>query len=344
MASGSQVRAFALLGDSNVHPHINKTSCRANPNLKGAQVLRCGHIGTFSGTLEKVRPDVNVCIVACITNFLTSAEGPSAISQRVDPVLQQICSTLTEFCAAFPTRMCLISPPMYRSNPTWYREGLPEVLTLFSQTFTDHPPNLHILPSFATPDFEADGVHLSAYSGLEYILHLFDSSLELIGMLEAPPERVAIKNSESARVLEDRVMALEQDHRRLNRVVERKSAIDAELDDFHKNEKFQDSFLISGLPRIPPEVIGKPWQDQAVRDVQAVLKILMGREYSIIVVQNATSRVPNAEVKYNVKMADVGECRCVFVMVGFFFRVQGFECKDSLSFCLIEISSLSCVC
>ena len=167
MASGSQVRAFALLGDSNVTPHINKTSCRAHPSLKSAQVLACGHLGIFSGTLEKVRQDINVCIIACITNFLSAADGPPNITQRVDPVLQQISATLAEFCEAFPARSFLISPPMYRTHPTWYREGLPEVLTLFSQTFSDRPPNLHLLPSFATPGFESDGGHLSAYSGLE---------------------------------------------------------------------------------------------------------------------------------------------------------------------------------
>ena len=57
----------------------------------------------------------------------------------------------------------------------------------------------------------------------------------------------------------------------------------------------------------------------------------MGREYNIIVVQNATSRVPNAEVKYNVKMANVGECRCVFIMVGF-----SFGCSKFVRPCLIE--------
>ena len=309
MASGSQVRVFSLLGDSNVHPHINKTSCRAHPSLKGAQVLPCGHLGIFSGTLEKVRPETNVCIVACLTNFLTAADGPSTVSQRVDPVLQQIQTTLNEFCDLSPTRIVLVSPPMYRTSPTWYREGLPEVLTLFSQIFTDRPPNLHLLPSFATPDFDSDGVHLSAYSGLEYILHLFDSSIELISMLEAPIDQVTARSTESTRVLEDRVMALEQDHRRLNRVVEHKSAVDAELADSLKNEKFEDSFLISGLARIPPDVVGKPWQDQAVKDVQAVLTTLMGREFSIVVVQNATSRVPDAEVKYNVKMADVNDSK-----------------------------------
>ena len=96
-------------------------------------------------------------------------------------------------------------------------------------------------------------------------------------MLEAPIDQLALKRAESTRVLEDHVVALEHDHRQLNRVVELKSAVDAELADFHKNEKFEDS---SGITRIPQE---------AVRNVQAVLLILMGGEFNIVVVQNTTS-------------------------------------------------------
>ena len=65
-------------------------------------------------------------------------------------------------------------------------------------------------------------------------------------------------------MLEDRVMVLEQDHRRLNRVVEKMSATKAELADFRTNERYEDSFIISGLKAIPSELIGKAWQDQAV--------------------------------------------------------------------------------
>ena len=316
----AQVRAFALLGDSNIHRHINKTSSRAHPSLKTAQVVPCGHLGIFSETLQKLKPEINVCVVSCLTNFLSGADGPKTVSHRVEPVLKQIQSTLAESCTSFPSRMYLVSPPMYRTSPTWYREGLPEVLTLFSQTMTsDKPPNLHLLPSFATPDFESDGVHLTPYSGLEYVLHLLDSAHDLFEFLEAPIDEVAVKTCESTRVLEDRVMALEQDHRRLNRVVESKTAVDAEFDDFHKNETFVDSFVIHGLPRIPPEIVGKPWQDRAVRDVQAVLLILMGRECPIVVVQNATSRVPNAEVKYNVKMVEINDSKVIRKKFGSFF-------------------------
>ena len=319
MAS-AQVRVFALLGDSNIQRHINKTSLRASPGLKSAQVLPCGHVGIFQETLGKVRPDVSVCIVSCLTNFLTGADGPPPVSHRIDAVLQTILASVVEFCTNQPDRLCLLSPPMYRTAPVWYREGLPEVLTLFSQTFSaSRPDNLRILPSFPTPEFEADGVHLTAYSGLEYVLHLFDAAQDLIEKFKASPEEVLVQSCESTRVLEDRVMVLEQDHRRLNAVVERKTAADAELADHHANEKFVDSFVIHGLKPISSDLIGKAWQVQALADVQEVLKFLFGREFDIIVVQNATSRVPGAEVKYNVKMAKIADSELIRKKFGSFF-------------------------
>ena len=316
----AQIRAFALLGDSNIQRHINKTSVRAHPDLKKAQVLPCGHMDIFAETLGKVKPDATVCIVSCLTNFLTSAEGSTTVSHRIDPVLKVMHSALTEFCAAQPDRLCLLSPPMYRTSPLWYREGLPEVLSLFSQTFvSERPPNLHILPSFPTPDYEPDGIHLTAYSGLEFILHLFDSSHELFAMLESTVDELVVRSCESTRVLEDRMMVLEQDHRRLNRVVEHKTAIDAELADFQANERFEDSFVIHGLAPISSDLFGKAWQDQAVKDVQAVLVVLLKREFRIVVVQNATSRAPNAEVKYNVRMVDVADSKLIRTTFGTFF-------------------------
>ena len=343
MASGGPTpsRIFALIGDSNISPHVNKTSCRANPSLKSAQVLSCGHLDIFAETLSKVKPDVNVCIIACLTNYLTSAIAPSAastVSQRIEPVLHQVRSLLIELCQKQPERTYLISPPMYRVTPLWYREGLPEVLSLFSQTLSaDRPSTMHLLPSFATPEFGSDGVHLTPFSGLEYVLHLFDSSHELFSMLESSLDEVAIKSCESTRVLEDRVMALEQDHRRLNTVVEKKTAADAEIADFHQNERFEDSFLISGLSRISQDLFGKAWQDQAVRDVQEVLKVLMGRECNIVFIQNATSRVPNSEVKYHVKMASVGESAQIRKKFGSYF-LGGKNTKPE-AFKLIDIKN-----
>ena len=316
----SQVRVFSLLGDSNVRPHITKTSCRANPQLKKAQVLSCGHIGIFKETLAQIRAESTVVIISCLTNFISSADGPAAVSHRVEPVLQEVRDALFTECEAAPNRHYLVSPPMYRSQPLWYREGLPEIMSLFSVNMNDgRPPNLALLPSYAMPSYEADGVHLTPFSGLEFVLHLFDASESLLDGLAATTSEVVTKSSESTRVLEDRMMAIEQDHRRLSRAVDSRVAVDAELADTRVNERNEDCFEISGLPRIPDEVVGKPWQDRAVRDVQDVLKILMGSEKPIVFIQNATTRQKNAEVTYNVKMANLSDSSIIRRKFGAFY-------------------------
>ena len=316
----SQPRCFSLLGDSNIRNIATKTNCRANPVLQSAQIIPCGNLQLLTPSLEKVRAETTVCVLSCLTNFLTSAEGPSTISHRIEPVLQDVLATLHDHCSSHPDRFFMVSPPMYRVSPIWYREGLSEILALFSQIFScDKPDNLILLPSFPSPSFEADGVHLTAYSGLEFLFHLFDSTQMSLDNLSLPLPAIAQKSSEATRVLEDRMMVLEQDHRRLGTVVESKSAADAELFDFRENERFEDCFVIAGLPRISDDLVGKAWQDQAVQDVQGALRLLMRRDFKIVVVHNSTRRVPNAEVTYTVRLASVEDSRSIRTKFGSFF-------------------------
>ena len=314
-------RVFTLLGDTNIRQHVNKNTIRANASLKSAQVLSCGNKEIFSETLSKVRVQSNVCIIACVSSFLSAADGSSTVSHRVDPVLHDFRASLDEACASFPDRFYLIAPPMYRSNPIWYREGLPEIMNLFSLVFRgERPKNLLLLPSFATPDFDSDGVNLTAYSGLEFILHLFDSSSEVLDSLELETEQVCSITSEATRVLEDRVMVLEQDHRRLAKVVDYKIAIDSEIADFQENVRLEICFEIAVLNPISPDLVGKAWQDQAHRDVQAVLQTLMGKTYEIIFISNATSRVRvDAEVTYSVRLASVADSSAIRRKFGSFY-------------------------
>ena len=317
----AQARVFSLIGDSNVRNHVNKNSCRANPALKSAQVMCCGSAEILAATLEKVRSSTTVCIVACVSNFLCDVDGPASVQNRLDPVLQDFRASMISACEANPERWYLLSPPMYRSYPVWYREGLPEIMGLFSQTFSpgERPPNLLLLPSFPTPEFDSDGVNLTAYSGLEYIMHLFDSAESVLSTAALPVEEVSIKSCEATRVLEDRVMVLEQDHRRLSRTVESKIAIDAELADFRTNEGTEDFFVIEGLPRISDDLTGKDWQDQAVKDVKEALRALMGKDMSIVFVKNGTYRHEGAPVSYNVQMPSISESKAVRTKFGSFF-------------------------
>ena len=314
---------FSLIGDSNVRQHVTKNTCRASPNLKASQVLFCGNLETFVSSLEKVRVQSNVCLVSCITNFLASAEGSTSVSHRVEPVLREVHAGLMEACLANPTRKYMLAPPMYQMSPLWYREGLPEILNLFSQVMnSEKAENLHLLSSFATPDFDKSGTHLTPYSGMEFVLSLFDAAQEIIDNQASGAEQKTARSCELTRVLEDRVVALEQDHRRLNRVVDDKIAIDAELADALKNERFEDTFVVEGLPRIPDDIVGKAWQDQALRDTKAFIKSLMGREMSVVFVSNATKRVPDAIVTYNVKMQTVSDSKAIRTKFGTYFLGQ----------------------
>jgi hypothetical protein len=275
----------------------------------------------FEPSLTKIRDVSDVCIVSCLTNFLASADGPESISQRVEPVLQRIVMLLREACERKPSRSFAVSPPMYRTTPVWYRDGLPEILSLFSGAFKeDRPKNLFLMSSFSTPEFDKDGIHLTAFSGLDFVVGLFDSAEEVIDRAKKSPQLRCDQNAESTRVLEDRMMVLEQDHRRLNQFVEKKSAVDSELADYRENERLEDSFVISGLPALPSSLSGKEWQQQAVSSVQSVIRSLVKRELEIVVVQNVTSRKKDSEVSYNVKMASVEDSRLIRRTFGAFFK------------------------
>ena len=298
----AQLRCVTLIGDSNVKNHMSKNNTRDRPLMSGAQLIHCGRLSLLSTSLGSIRAESNVCILSCVTNFLTSASGSSSsASLRVEPVLGDFVSKISEVAGSRPDVSFLICPPMYRLTPIWYREGLPEVLQKFSDVMKSRPPNCHMMPSFPTPAFEADGVHLTAYSGFEFVLHLFDSMTDVIQKLELPQEALTTVMSESSRVLEDRVMVLEQDHRRLNRKFEMKIAIDAELSDFQENLRNESFLMIQGLPRLP-KLEPKEWQVQAKAAVQDVLKRVMGKEYPVVFVQNSTGRGKEARTTYRVKM------------------------------------------
>ena len=208
---------------------------------------------------------------------------------------------------------------MYRTTPTWYLDGLSQVMLHFSSTMStpEKPRNLLLISSFPSPDLESDGVHLTPYSGYEYVLYLFDSSESALKSLSKSPESFVIDHSESIRTLEDRVVVLERDHQRLNRFVEHKSAVDAKKADHDINKANEDLFIISGLPRAPSGLSTKEWQDRVKLDVTNVIQILLGRESVIKVVHNQTG-TKRATV-YQVQMEDSRDACAIRRKFGSFF-------------------------
>ena len=316
----SQVRVFSLLGDSNVVRNMTPFNCRDRPVMSNAQCIPCGRLDTFAECLRQVRADSNVCLLSCVTNFITGSDSAlGSISQRIEGTLLEFLRLTNCAAADNPETTFIISPPMYRMFPVWYRDGMPEVLKRFSDVMLKKAPNVHLLPSFSTPSFEADGIHLSPYSGLEFVVFLFDSSLSLIETFSSRPEEVLTQNCESSRVLEDRMVALEQDHRRLNSVVENKTAEDAELAEMHENILYEDHFMIAGLKRLP-KLSPKEWQERAKADVTSVLKIVFpDRDFKIIFIKNASGPNLDLPARYQVKMDSVATSKEIRDRFALFF-------------------------
>ena len=329
-------RCFSLIGDSNIRRHMNPTNCRDRPLMSGCQVIPCTKMSTLSEALKSVRAETTVCILACVTNFMTSSTETGVVSHRIVPILQDVLAAVNESSLASPGRSYLISPPMYRKSPLWYRDSMPEIMTKFSEVMSDRRDSVHLMASFSSPVFDDDGIHLTPYSGLEFVLHLFDEATSILDGIGSSISEATSKTSEVSRVLQDRVMALEQDHRRLNTAFESKSAEDAELFDFHENIRMEDWFVIAGLARLPSGLSPKEWQVQASRDVLAVLSILLPqKDLPISYVQNNTGRHKDAKTKYFVQMRSLLDSKLIRDTFGSFF-IGGDHRPDSLKFVSIR--------
>ena len=141
----------------------------------------------------------------------------------------------------------------------------------------------------------------------------------VLDRLELPLEAISLASSESTRVLEDRVMVLEQDHRRLNTQFEFKSAVDAELSDFQENIRNESFLMVKGLPRLP-KLEPKEWQARAKADVQEIFKFVMGRQYPIVFVQNSTGRSKESLTMYRVKLPSAEMSKGIRDKFGLYFN------------------------
>ena len=134
-------------------------------------------------------------------------------------------------------------------------------------------------------------MHLTASSGLEYLFFLFDSAKDVIVASGTETEVKVSTGSEATRVLDDRVMGLEQDHLRLNQSFEIFYAVNAEQDDFQENVRNKAFFMVSGLPRIK-DLRGKEWMTQALSDVQWMIRTLLGSSTMSSTMPQAGSPTP----------------------------------------------------
>ena len=321
----SQLRCFSLVGDSNIRRGLASSSnTQGRPLWSGAQFIPCGRLSTLASSLKSVRPEADACVVACITNFVTGSINASSssivsVSSRVEPIIAGFIEKVLAFCRARGTVSVFVCPPMYRTVPLWYRDGLSEITAKFSSMLlkSDRPANLFIVANFSRSVLEADGVHLTPYAGMEYLAHLFGSAQEAFdrrGLAES--DKIA-KLEDEAVGFADRLVVLEQDHARLNRKFERKSVETAELLDLDENLRNEVFLMVQGLPPLP-KLDSKEWQNRAKADVDRIFS-QMGLPHVSRYVQNLTGRGKSARTLYKVCLNSVESSRVIRGKFGEFF-------------------------
>ena len=223
------------------------------------------------------------------------------------------------FCASRASTLVVIAPPMFRVLPHWYKVGLPEILIEFSSVMSASlPSNLRLINSFATPEFKQDGVHLTDYSGLRYVVHLFDAARAITKTPLPMPELES--TIESIRVVNDRVAVLEQGQAILSAEFSMKSAIDAELDEYMENVRSENSFLISGLPGPESGLDSRDWQKRVKRMVEEKIQLIIGRQAPISHVQNATGSRKDGIKVFLVTMVNFDDSKLIRNKFGSFFK------------------------
>ena len=299
----SQLRSFAVVGDSNVKRNMTPAASKGRPPMSTAKIVQCGRMSTLSTSLSSLPMDIDACIVACLSNLISASTDPqlSSLSTRVSPVIESFMEKIWAFAADRPEVQVFVSPPMYRTNPLWYRDGMSEIMLLFDARIQkDRPSNVWPLPSFSRPQLEADGVHLTPFSGLEYVLHLFDASQDAFSSLTLSDSARIDQAINSNRSLENRVSVIEQDHARLVKSVEFQNAITAEALEYQENLRNEAFIMVQGLPRLP-KLDQKEWQVRARAEVDRVISD-MGFTHRVKFVQNLTGRGANSKTLYKARM------------------------------------------
>ena len=175
---------YAVLGDGNVRRNMTVMNMASRRPMESAKVIDCASSSTLRQALRDVPHEVTSCIVQSLSSILAEAEDAGSIYSTIDPVLTNFSAIVREYCAARESQQVLLAPPMFRSSPVWYRRGMPEILQQFSTVFSvNRPRNLHLLTSPVSQELGPDGIHLNPVSGLHYVIHLFDDSERLLGLL-----------------------------------------------------------------------------------------------------------------------------------------------------------------
>ena len=96
-------RLFTVIGDANFRRNMTGLNIASRESMKSAQLIDCVHLSTLDNALHQVRADSTVLVLASMTEFIVSSGDCGTIFSSVDPVLADVATKLSGFCAFRPT-------------------------------------------------------------------------------------------------------------------------------------------------------------------------------------------------------------------------------------------------
>ena len=130
-------------------------------------------------------------IISFLTNILVDLLNEDCSEGDIQQVLSEVLTggnRVFDFCTTFPAIRVFLALPNVRLRPQWYSLHRSTILRSFHQFLEAAPLNLQVLEDFAG-DLDRDQIHFSVLSGIYYVKHLVDRTMELFS-LPVPEKRV----------------------------------------------------------------------------------------------------------------------------------------------------------
>ena len=143
---------FSIIGDSNVQRNLVDYNCSNRDEMKSAQLIPCTSMVTFQACLPKIRPESNILILSCLSNFLRDSESSTDSSSRMTTVLEKFRSIIFPYVDANPDLFVMVAPPQFSRSPMWYSESIVLACQLLKSVVFDHSTfdNLQLLPAHSS--------------------------------------------------------------------------------------------------------------------------------------------------------------------------------------------------
>ena len=95
-------RLFSIIGDANVRRNMTSLNMASRESMLNAQVIDCVQMSSLDTSLQEVRAESSILIIASLTEFILNNGDCGTILASIDPVLTTFVAKISNFCAYRP--------------------------------------------------------------------------------------------------------------------------------------------------------------------------------------------------------------------------------------------------